>query len=73
MLCPYCHSGEAAKSLHEAMKLHAPKHDEVSVTEYFGTKNNAMQCYDHKGDYACYIGYDAVANVLSQGKSCQYQ
>jgi len=51
------------------MTLHASKYNDAAGSEYFGTKGDAMTCWQEGlGKYSCYIGYDAVANVLSEAK-----
>lgn len=65
--------GQAARALYDAMKLHSPKFSEVSGSNYLGTQTNAMTCWEINGAYSCDIGYDALENVLSETKSCQYE
>lgn len=66
--------GPAALALYESMTLHASKYNDAAGSEYFGTKNDAMTCWQEGlGKYSCYIGYDAVTNELSEAKSCQHE
>jgi hypothetical protein len=58
--------GEPARILYDAMKHHAPKVDEFSGSNYFGTSTDAMVCYEINGNYSCRIGYDAGPNVLTK-------
>lgn len=66
--------GPAALALYEAMTLHASKYNDAAGSEYFGTKGDAMTCWQEgSGKYTCYIGYDAATNVLSEAKTCQHE
>lgn len=65
--------GQAARLLYDAMKLHPRKFQDADSSYYFGTQTDAMTCWETNGVYSCDFGYDAVANVLSQGKSCQFE
>ena len=66
--------GQTALALYEAMTLHASKYNDAAGSEYFGTKSDAMTCWQEGGGkYSCYIGYDAVTNELSEAKTCHQE
>ena len=65
--------GQAARFLYDAMKLHARKFQDADSSYYVGTQTDAMKCWEANGEYSCDIGYDAVANVLSEAKSCHFE
>lgn len=64
--------GEAAHTLYDAMKLHAPRLN-GAFGGYYGTQTDAMTCWENNGAYSCDMGYDAVANIWSEAKWCQYE
>jgi hypothetical protein len=54
------------------MTLYALKYNDAAGSEYFGTKSDAMTCWQENVDtYSCYVGYDAVTNELSVAKACE--
>jgi hypothetical protein len=71
--------GEAARLLYDQMRLQPRQYEESTGAYYVGTRSNAMTCWGPQpddrpqtdGQYACEIGYDAVANVLSPAQDCQ--
>jgi hypothetical protein len=42
------------------------KIDDFSGNPYVGTQSDALACHEEDGQYSCQIGYNALANVLTE-------